>query len=105
MAQTCPNCDRHCPIDNLHCGRGREYFGMAEPAGGERREQRHPMRGGGHAHGRGAPNDAPKAVRLLRECGHRLHHGTGDPEELVAPLTNRELETLERLLEKCLNGR
>ena len=105
MVQVCPNCDRHCPIDNLHCGRGREYFGIAEPADTEGRKRGHHMRAGGHGHGHGMTNDCPKAIHLLRECGHQLHHGMGDPSELVAPLTDRELEILERLLEKCLYRR
>ena len=98
MEQTCPNCDRHCPVSALHCDRGREYFGVAEPSGGG--EHMHSS----HAHGRtrGRNNIEPRAVQLLRECGRWLHHGHGDPAALVAPLTARELQTLERLLEKCL---
>ena len=93
MEQTCPNCDRHCPVSALHCGRGREYFGVAGPSDG-----------GEHAHRRvrGRSDIEPRAVQLLRACGRRLHHGHGDPAALVAPLTARELQTLERLLEKCL---
>ena len=100
MEQTCPNCDRHCPVSALHCDRGREYFGIAEPEGRDGRGQDHHA----HGHGRGhSGRDAgPRTVRLLRQCGHRLHRGDGDPSELVAPLTKRELATLERLLEKCL---
>ena len=101
MEQTCPNCDRHCPVSALHCGRGREYFGIAESEGRTGSGQDHHAHG--HGHGRERHDDAPRAVRLLRECGHWLHHGNGDPAELVAPLTGRELQTLERLLEKCLN--
>ena len=28
LAQTCPQCDSHCPIDALRCGQGRKYFGI-----------------------------------------------------------------------------
>ena len=98
MEQTCPNCDRHCPVSALHCGRGREYFGVAEPSeGGEHAHSHHV-----HGRARGGNAIAPRAVQLLRECGRWLHHGHGDPAELVAPLTQRELRTLERLLGKCL---
>ena len=101
MEQTCPNCDRHCPVSALHCGRGREYFGIAEPEGRDGRGQDHHAHGHGRGHGR---SDAdPRAIQLLRACGRWLHHGFGDQAELVAPLTKRELQTLERLLEKCLS--
>ena len=100
MEQTCPNCDRHCPVSALHCGRGREYFGIAQPEG--RTGGRQDNHAHGHGHGRERHDDVPHAVRLLRECGRWLHHGSGDPAELVAPLTKRERQTLERLLEKCL---
>lgn len=97
MEQTCPNCDRHCPISALRCGRGREYFGISEPTDRGNREHSH------HEHGRGRELDgSPRAIQLLRECGHLLHHGRVTGEELIAPLTARELQTLERLLEKCL---
>ena len=100
MEQTCPNCDRHCPVTALHCGRGREYFGIAEP---ERNNARgHGHSGHGYEHGRGGRDEDPRAVQLLRECGHLLHHGRATGKELVAPLTARELQTLEQLLEKCL---
>lgn len=30
QTQVCPQCDNHCPVDALQCGRGRKYFGVAE---------------------------------------------------------------------------
>lgn len=108
MGQTCPNCDRHCPVENLRCGRGREYFGVSEPSDDNRREHRHPIHEGRsgyeHRHGHEQRENEPKAIGLLRRCGHLLHHGMGDPSALVDSLTDRELDTLERLLEKCLNN-
>ena len=100
MEQTCPNCDRHCTVSARHCGRGREYFGITEPEGRTGRGQDHHAHGYGH--GRERHDDAPRAVQLLWELGHVLHHGGMTSEELIAPLTARELQTLERLLEKCL---
>lgn len=96
MEKTCPNCGRHCPASDLHCNRGREYFGVAESADRGGRDH--------HEHGRGhdTRDDGPRAVQLLRECGHLLHHGRATGEDLLAPLTERERQTLERLLEKCL---
>ena len=100
--QTCPNCDRHCPVSALRCGRGREYFGIAEPQGNH--ESGHGRAGHGHEHRHGRSDEDPRAVQLLRECGRRLHHSTVDPADLIAPLNSRELAALERLLEKCLYG-
>lgn len=102
MEQTCPNCDRHCPISALHCGRGREYFGIAETADTGNREHSHHDHGRRHERSDSMRDDSPRAVQLLRECGHLLHHGRATGQELIAPLTARELQTLERLLEKCL---
>ena len=34
---------------------------------------------------------------------HELFHGADEPEALIGPLSERELETLEYLLGKCLN--
>lgn len=96
MEQNCPYCGRHCPASDPHCNRGREYFGV----------EAHGDRGGFDPHERGRGHDAhgdgPRAVQLLRECGRLLHHGRATGEDLIAPLTERELQTLERLLEKCL---
>ena len=43
----CPCCDRHCPVDNLHCSRGKEFFGLSA----EGKEEQ-----GGHRHGKGFGN-------------------------------------------------
>lgn len=103
MEQTCPNCGRHCPITDLYCNRGRSYFGMEEMPEKHGEEQDGGKHEHGH-HGHERDDSAPKAVRLLRQCWHQLHHGTSDPADLIASLTESELRTLEQLLEKCLNG-
>lgn len=88
MENVCPCCENHCPPDHLRCRRGKEYFGKAE----------------------GAPNrpqqPEEKTVLLLRKCGHFLHHsagGDGQSASLQNALSPEERETLENLLEKCLN--
>ena len=33
----CPCCDHHCPADNLHCSKGKEYFGLPVEEGDRER--------------------------------------------------------------------
>ena len=42
----CPCCDHHCPADNLHCSKGKEYFGLLVEEGDRER-------GHGRGHGEG----------------------------------------------------
>ena len=101
--QTCPNCDRHCPVTALHCDRGRSYFGMEALPEDARGKHGRQMRGGRNRHEENGHGDVPRVLQLLRQCGHVLHHGADEPEALIAPLSEREIETLEYLLGKCLN--
>lgn len=92
MENTCPCCGRHCPIEDLHCDRGRAHFG------GE---------GESHSfHGSHESRPEEKALVLLRKCGHFLHHSgdAGNPARLLSVLTEEERLQLEYLLEKCLNS-
>ena len=113
----CPCCDRHCPVDNLHCSRGKEFFGLSAE---EKEEQ------GGHRHGKGFGNmekdhmertnmekdHMTKEERVLvciRQCGHYLHHSAGkdsgaDSKALLAALTEEEKDRLILLLEKCIRS-
>lgn len=93
MENICPICNRHCPVDDLHCHRGREYFGNSD--GGHRQHNDRPMR----------PEE--KMIVLLRKCGHFLHHNIGrdgDVSPLINALSTEERATLETLLEKCLDS-
>ena len=58
--KNCPCCGRHCPMDDLHCGRGEEYArtGVIPP--------RDPNRAHGHEHG------------LEHGHEHRYEHRHGD---------------------------
>ena len=58
--QTCPQCDNHCPVDALKCGRGRKYFGVAD---GEHDHEHEHGHGHSHDHGHG------------QEHGHGHDHG------------------------------
>lgn len=82
----CPCCGNHCSRDSLKCGRGRAYFGT-ESAHGE-------MHGGHRLN-----ENEEEAVRLLRRCGHALHHGEGLNTDA---LTKEEKDRLSALLKKCL---
>lgn len=74
---TCPCCGRHCPQDDLHCSRGRAYFGLEE-----------------------APAE-DGVLMLLRKCGHLLHHGGVQSTDV---LTAEEKTVLEGLLQKLLDS-
>lgn len=81
MEKNCPCCDKHCPVENLSCGEGRQYF--------RRENDEHPEE---------------RMIVLLRKCGHFLHHNmSAEATKLTKALSADERATLERLLEKCLN--
>lgn len=90
QAQTCPQCDNHCPADALQCGRGRKYFGTADDGHG------HDHSHDGHGHGH------PKSglAGLLHQCGRFVHHTELEEGELFQALTDEEKASLQALLEK-----
>ena len=75
---TCPCCGRHCPQDDLHCLRGRAYFGLEQE-----------------------PVSEDSVIVLLRKCGHLLHHGGAQDLDV---LTAAEKAALEGLLQKVLDS-
>lgn len=101
--ENCPGCGRHCPADALHCGRGREYFGIQIPEGENGHHRRMPVKDN---------PDAPLSEQVLgamRGCGHFLHHSVGhgnsaDSEALLAVLSEEEKKQLLAMLKKCLNS-
>ena len=99
MNNTCPCCDRHCHKDDLHCHRGRKYFGLEEKNQEQRPE---------HPQSQEQPkNEEEKIILLLRKCGHFLHHNVGqggDTAVLLQGLSPEEKTTLSTLLEKCSNN-
>ena len=51
---TCPQCDKHCPLSNPGCGRGRRYAAQLSDneqatAPGQKKED-HPKQQSGHEH-------------------------------------------------------
>lgn len=99
-ADLCPCCGRNCPRENLHCPRGKEYFGIETDTMSEER--------GGHHHGHADADMTidDKVIALLRKCGHYLHHNKGkdnfDSEQSLSFLSNDEKHELITLLKKCL---
>lgn len=90
MEKNCPCCDRHCPVEQLSCPRGRDYFSVGDQRNGQR-----PAR------------EDEKMIVLLRKCGHFLHHSVGmdgDTAPLASALSPEERASLEALLEKCLES-
>ena len=91
QAQTCPQCDNHCPADALQCGRGRKYFGVTGDDHGHNRDH-----GGccGHSHSKSG------LASLLRQCGRFVRHADMEEDELFQALTGEEKSALQTLLEK-----
>lgn len=128
MQELCPCCDRHCPSDDLHCRRGKEHF-QVEDNGQHNHEEHHdhhdhhehhgahPEHRGHHEgheeHGRHEGHEGhgahaeEKALVLLRQCGHYLHHSAAHGEgsaALLSVLSAEEKASLEALLQKCLDA-
>lgn len=76
----CDQCDNHCPVDALKCGRGRRAF---QP----------PQESNNH-------EDEPAVLELLRHCGHMLHHGSIEGADILNALNEEEIKDLERILSK-----
>ena len=83
----CPQCENHCPVDQLRCPRGQAHFGTAAQ---EPEEQ--------------SLDDA--VILLMRKCGHYLHHHSADAsgEALLSALSEAEKNELIALLEKCMQN-
>ncbi|MGM9971427.1 MAG: hypothetical protein ACI35W_03390 [Anaeroplasmataceae bacterium] len=90
--EKCPQCPKHCSKNELSCGRGRAYFGVE--GGIENRPSHFNMT---EDHG---------VMPLLRQCGHMLHHSSGDINNdiLCKGLTEEEKRKLEDLLKRVLNN-
>lgn len=115
----CPLCPNHCPVEELHCGRGRAYFanlnGEAadQPMNTERHEhgERHHEHEHGHHHHPHMEIDENSSLEmLLRACGHRLHHGMpggphGSQEHLLQMLKERGGMSEQRELQERMRIR
>ncbi|MGN1346780.1 MAG: hypothetical protein ACI4V1_08335 [Eubacteriales bacterium] len=112
MEKNCPCCDKHCPVEELRCGRGRKHFGAEQQEASENghgRDRRRDREHFGREDGRPGPEGRTeeRMLVLLRECGHFLHHNVGpkaDVQPLVDALTPEERAELEALLQKCLEA-
>ena len=95
QVQTCPQCDNHCPVDAIQCGRGRKYFGVAD--GGHEHDHRR-----GHDHGSSCGHGHPKSglSGLLHQCGRFVRHADMEEAELFQALSDEDKAALQALLEK-----
>lgn len=80
MTGYCDQCERHCPLDALECGRGRRMVGQSEK--GERREERcmrgqhdHGQRGG---RGSRSGHESYKEHEFYDRKGRTFHDGERD---------------------------
>ena len=97
QTQTCPQCDNHCPVDALRCGRGRKYFGVSDNS----HEHDH-----GHDHGGCCGHGHPKSglAGLLHQCGRFARHADMEETELFQALTDEEKAALQALLKKLVDN-
>lgn len=109
--EVCPCCDHHCPVENLHCANGKEYFGLPveekdRQRGGHRHPEKH--RGGHHSMDERNMTEEEISMTLLRQCGHFLYHnmrhGEADSSRMFEALSEEEQKQLNVLLKKCLKG-
>ena len=75
----CTGCDRHCPADALHCGKGRKLFGVETKAD------------------RVMESGTPE---LLSRCARMLRRVAEQTENPMAVLTAEEQQQLTDLLTK-----
>lgn len=94
----CPCCGRHCPADDLHCPRGREYFGMETDTSGRHDNAHH------HGHSDTGMTIDDKVISLLLKCGHHLHHNTDRGNADISFLSEEEKHEFISLLKKCLKN-
>lgn len=89
----CPCCENRCPSDELKCGRGKAHFGQI-PEG----------KGRGHNEVGEAKTIEDEVIILLHQCGHFLHHASGETnhQALLKDLSEEEKRDLAVLLKKCL---
>lgn len=86
--QFCNQCEKQCPVDALQCGKGSKNFGLEPAESGKKK------------HGWKMP-EGP--LGILMQCGHFLHHGGADGENLLGSLSPDEQVELERLLTVLLD--
>lgn len=84
--QNCPMCGRHCPTDDLSCGRGEAW--LAGDASPETSDTEHPKHDREHGHGGHHRDHGHRGHH--DHSGHHDHHGhhgrseTTDPKDIQA---------------------
>lgn len=79
--KNCPCCGRHCPMDDLHCGRGQEYArtGVIPPRDPNREHGEHGH--GEHSHGEHGHGEHGHGEHGHGEHGHGGHGEHGQDAE------------------------
>lgn len=114
--QFCTQCGRHCPVSNLHCGRGRAYFeakeaekkqsaavseGADENLRSGKESSQTPPKGTVESSAYSLEDKILENIKLL---GHHAHEGgsnSAGTNHLFSNLTEDEKNTLLTLLEKA----
>lgn len=82
--EKCPCCPNHCSVDNLSCGRGRNYFGKENMKENMEAEPK---------------TLEEQIVSDLRKCGHLLHHNRDlNVADILSGFSEEELNQFHELL-------
>lgn len=91
--EKCPCCPNHCDIDNLNCGRGRDYF-KTETNQTKNNHQKNKDES--------TMTLEEKTFSKIRACGHFLHHSNNSVD--LNFLSDEEKQELIKILSKCLDN-
>lgn len=96
--ENCPCCPRHCQSDDLHCGRGENYFNSDTSA------QNHSHGHGHHDHmqNKFEPDSLPgQLMQCAHSIMHAVHHSPDfDEDKIFSSLSAAEKSELLSLLKK-----
>lgn len=98
--KVCLRCHNHCSVDQLHCSKGKEDFGLPTDKNARHNNGEKPL----------DEKDMTLdeiVLALMRQCGHFLHHNIEHKENIdtlkLDFYTEQEKRELIQLLKICLN--
>lgn len=128
--KTCPGCDKHCPVGQFACGKGRKLFGQVEENADNRYNKDHAHmvdiehRRGSHNHDRRSHSDdeghrghhdekwwheekSDDLTVMMVRCGHHLarHSARGQGQDKILRILSEEKSINQRKLQEILNIR
>ena len=98
--KTCPGCDKHCPVGQFACGKGRKLFGQVEEntqTDDKRNKNPEPM--AGKEHRRGSHNHDKRGHSDHEE--HRGHHHNHDTRHDKKRWNEENSDDLTVMMGKC----